>query len=794
MTSGGGNRANDNDKGGPAHEATATMSHAALKLHVTGIVQGVGFRPFVYRLALRHGLRGRVTNTVSGVEIILEGQVNDLESFVRSVSEEAPPLARIDSVDRASAAVTGVSAFEIGASRTDVSGWQAISPDACTCDDCLSELFDPADRRYRYPFINCTNCGPRFTIIESLPYDRPLTTMSNFSLCPECEAEYLDPANRRFHAEPNACPSCGPSLWLSTAASGKIYCADPLKAAAHALGEGAVVAVKGIGGFQLACAAGNENTVAYLRRRKGRPDKPFALMEASVDSARRFCRISPLEQQLMESPARPIVLLEKLAPDTKYLARSISPGLGTVGVMLPCSPLHFLLMQEAGQPLVMTSGNISDEPICRTNEEAFERLGGIADFFLLHDREIVSTYDDSVVMEAGGDRMILRRARGLAPLPIPLPNDRGVVVLATGGELKNTFCLSRDGQAIVSQHSGDLGDAANLAHFETTISLYEHLFRSEPELVACDAHPDYMSTQYAHERFRSYGAVQQVQHHRAHVASCLAENGCDEMAVGVALDGTGYGDDGHIWGAEFFTGSLSAGFERAAHLEYLEMPGGDLCAREPWRAALAAVHRYRPAKADFVADRMGVPRENMQLLFEQLVADVNTPLASSCGRLFDAVAALITGRKLVSYEAQAAMELEALAAGILNAGASAMHPPLFRFRVVKEVYPWVISPASVIAAIIDWLEGGGDPSQAAWHFHEALAAVIAETALSLAKAAGTENIALSGGVFQNRLLLNLVTGLLKNQKARPLTHTQLPPNDGGLSYGQAALVNAAINS
>lgn len=767
---------------------------------ITGVVQGVGFRPFVYREAVARNLRGSVKNTSAGVSIDVEGPAAAIDGFVEAVRRKAPANSRITGMEVTGAAPAGFAAFEIGASVAGCGSRQLVSPDSCTCGDCLVELFDPGDRRYRYPFINCTNCGPRFTIIEGLPYDRPLTTMKKFAMCPECLAEYEDPADRRFHAEPNACPVCGPRLWLAGADGCEVRAGcgsagepgdndlrddDPIGAAAAQLLKGAIVALKGLGGFQLACLAADGAAVTRLRKRKARPDKPFAVMVSTTEEAAGICLISDEERLLLESVERPVILLERRREPVVGISDDVALRLGHLGVMLPCTPLHFLLMEAVGAPLVMTSGNLSNEPICRTNDEALSRLAGIADFFLLHDRGIRSTYDDSVVMVADGARVMIRRARGYAPLPVELPGDGPAPepVLAAGAQLKNTFCLAHGSEAFVSQHIGDLEDADTLQHYENTVALYEELFNVKPVRFACDHHPDYLSTSYSMERTM---APIRVQHHRAHMASCLAENGFMEPAIGVILDGTGLGDDGRIWGGEFFTGSLGSGFNRVAHLEYMPLPGGEAAIREPWRLALGASWRFAPEKTDLVAERLKISDRQKNILLKQLWAGLNAPQTSSCGRLVDAVAAMVMERQTVSYEAQAAMELEAMATGWPALAGEAPERE-YRFEIDSEKEPWVISPARVIRDVIDDLVSNITPASIAWRFHESLAKVIVEVCFRQARECSLGTVALSGGVFQNRLILKMVVDGLTGRGLGVLRHRRLPPNDGGVSYGQAAL-------
>ncbi len=773
---------------------------------VTGVVQGVGFRPFVYQQAVSAGLDGHVLNNPQGVEIEVEGPLAHIEAFIDAIRREAPPLSRITSLKTRKIKATG----ERGGFRIRESlgggGHQLVSPDSCTCDDCLEEIFDPDDRRYRYPFTNCTNCGPRFTIIEALPYDRPLTTMRKFNMCATCREEYEDPGDRRFHAQPNACPDCGPNLWFADAAGNSIVTDDPLEAAASALRDGFIVAMKGLGGYQLACLAGDGAAVSRLRSRKRRPHKPFALMFMDTDAAALHCRISQAERALLQSPQRPIVLLERHLPETgpgesdtcnagdSGIADNVAPGLDLLGVMLPCTPMHFLLMDAVEQPLVMTSGNLSEEPICRTNTDASSRLSGIADYFLMHNRGIRSTYDDSVLVVEDEQPVMIRRARGYAPLPVKLPQaamerhpSGEPSVLATGADLKNGFCLTSGDEAFISQHIGDLENAETLLHLEQTQSLYERLFDTEPQRFACDRHPGYLSTAFCLERSAE---PLKVQHHKAHIASCLCDNQCLDEVVGLAFDGTGFGDDGHIWGGEFFTGGLAGGFERAAHLDYFPLLGGEAAIHEPWRTALALAWRYAPQDLEFVADRFEVNDQRLQLLTRQLEAGLNCPLTSSCGRLFDAVASLVCGRTSISYEAQAAMELEALATRELETRAGActdLDAISCRFSLERGEQPWVLSPARAVSQVIAGVGNRIRPGQLALSFHQGLADGMVRTAAGLADDQELTAAALSGGVFQNRLLLRLVKAGLRSRGIRVLVHGQVPPNDGGIALGQAVI-------
>lgn len=768
-----------------SRKTPGTISRTSI--FVTGIVQGVGFRPFIHRLATAAGLNGHVLNTSAGVEIEVEGASDRIESFISAISSEAPPLSDITEIVAVPAEPKGLDEFVIKPSVIRAGRHQLISPDSCTCDDCQAELFDPDDRRYYYPFINCTNCGPRFTIIDALPYDRAQTTMKDFNMCPLCQNEFDDPSNRRFHAEPNACPACGPRLWLADRTGASISTPDPVTAAAAALRDGLILAIKGLGGFQLACLAGDEDAVTLLRRRKLRPHKPFAVMVESADDVSLLCRLAEDEKQALVSPRRPIVLLK--AYGDSGIASSVAPGLDHYGLMLPCTPLHFLLMREVGEPLVMTSGNLSEEPICRTNTEATGRLAGIADMFLLHDREIRSTYDDSVLMIEHGREIMLRRARGYAPLPVKLPYG-GEATLATGAELKNNFCLTNGDNAFISQHIGDLESAETLLHLENTESLYERLFETTPVRFACDSHPDYLSSAFCRELSNQ---PLNIQHHRAHIAACLAENDYTKRVIGVAMDGTGFGDDGLIWGGEFFTGGLETGLDRAAHLDYFPLLGGEAAIHEPWRTALATAWQYAPDEVDYLSDRFQLAGNRKDLLLRQLQTGLNCPLTSSSGRLFDAVAAMVLERTSVSYEAQIAMELESLARKVRSGkGKLRMIEPdigamSYRFLLDVRQKPWILSPARVIKRIIGDIRQGASPAVIAYNFHQGLAGGIVRCCTRLAEHHRVDTAALSGGVFQNRLLFQLVVAGLEKKGVKVLTHGQVPPNDGGISLGQAAL-------
>lgn len=744
-----------------------------LKIKVTGIVQGVGFRPFVYRLASELGLKGWVRNTSEGVEIEIEGEQGALDEFLRHLRSEPPSMAHIEHIEVSPGEVKNYKDFVIKKSSPSPDGYQLISPDIATCQDCLLEIFDPHDRRYRYPFTNCTNCGPRFTVLEDLPYDRARTTMRHFKMCPECQREYDDPLSRRFHAQPNACPACGPQLELVDS-QGRAVEGDQIAEAARLLGEGKVLAVKGLGGFLLACDATNEEAVNSLRRRKKRPGKPFALMVSDITEAEKLCVVLPLEKALLLSSNSPIVLLEKKEPCP--VAPSVAPGLKYLGLMLPYTPLHHLLLREAGLPLVMTSGNLSEEPIISDNDEALRRLSGIADFFLLHNREIASRYDDSVAMVEDNGHSLVRRARGYAPYPIKLAY-KSKSVLACGGQEKNTFCLSRDNFAFVSQHIGDLDNFETLAHFEETISLYERLFRLHPEIIACDMHPDYLSTRWAKEQQLECFSIQ---HHQAHVVSCMVDNNLKPPVIGVAFDGTGYGSDGKLWGGEFMVADYS-GFKRAFHLEYLPLPGGEAAIKKPYRIAIGYLYALFGEK--FFSE--GLPPFEMagsletRIVEKQVEASFNTPLTSSFGRLFDGVSALIGLRGEIEYEAQAAIDLEVLASTLEDDEDS------YEFELDGDN----IRVGHLLREIVDDLKRGVPRAKIAIKFHNGVARLIGEACSKIASDTGLDTVVLSGGCFQNRILLRKSLCSLRERSLKAFIHHQVPCNDGGLSLGQAAIAN-----
>ncbi|NIR44752.1 MAG: carbamoyltransferase HypF [Gemmatimonadetes bacterium] len=754
-----------------------------LRIRVRGIVQGVGFRPFVYGLAERHGLTGWVRNTSAQVEIELDGEPGALDAFLQELRDDAPPLARIDAVEVEERPPSGFGSFEIVESAHE-EGWQAIPPDTATCEACHAETLDPNERRYRYPFTNCTHCGPRFTIIEDLPYDRRRTTMRRFEMCADCRAEYEDPRDRRFHAQPVACPACGPHAWLHGPTDDGTG-GDPLARCAALLRDGRIVALKGLGGYQLACDATNDDAVSTLRSRKRRYGKPFALMVPDEGWAERLCRPTDAERNALLSRERPIVLMKRR--DAAEIAPEVAPGLDTLGLMLPYTPLHHLLLREFEGPLVMTSGNLSEEPIAIGNDEAVERLGEIADAFLLHNRDIYARYDDSVVRQLAGVVTPIRRARGFAPAPVELPFETARDVLAVGAQQKNTFCLVKGSKALLGQHIGDLENLETLEHFQDALATYERLFRVRPEIIAHDMHPDYLSTQVAQE-YPDPGAVRvAVQHHHAHVVSVMAEHGIRDPVIGVAYDGTGYGTDGTVWGGEVLVADWSR-FERVAHLRYAPMLGGEAAIRKPYRMAAGYIWGVcrGATESEFAAFTATLPIGERIILRRQFEAELNTPLTSSCGRLFDVAAALLDVRREAVYEGQAAVELEAVADPRVD--------EIYPYDILRRGEGWIIDPAATLRAL--WCEhrAGRPLSTTAAAFHNTVASFTAAVCERIRERHDLERVALSGGCFQNALLTARLVETLEATGFEVLTHRAVPPNDGGLSLGQAVAAYAIATS
>jgi len=789
---------------------TETMK--AMRINVRGVVQGVGFRPFVYRLAQEYSLTGWVRNTSGNVEIEIEGTEKSIEEFLAKLKTKAPPMATIEEIATVPLPLKGYTSFEIRKSHTEEGKYQLVSPDIATCQACQREIFSPSDRRYHYPFTNCTNCGPRFTIIEDIPYDRPRTTMRRFKMCPECQREYDDPLDRRFHAQPNACPKCGPSLKLVDSQGSPIKGSNIIQTAGELLKEGKILAIKGLGGFHLACDATNAEAVKVIRDRKRRPSKPLAVMMTSLEEIKQHCFMSPEEERLLLSPQCPIVLLRWKRESS--VSHEVAPRIKYLGVMLPYTPLHHLLLREANLPLVMTSGNLSEEPIARDNDEALRRLGNIADYFLLHNRDIYAKYDDSVYIVEQGAPQAIRRARGYAPYPISLPF-KAKQVLACGAEEKNTFCLTKDQHAFLSQHIGDMENEETLEHFEDTIELYKRLFRIEPEIIAYDLHPEYLSTKYALE-LKAQGEQGlkfiPVQHHHAHLVSCLVENNVQQPAIGVAFDGTGYGADGTIWGGEFLVADWKR-FERVGHLEYVPLPGGAAAISKPYRMALSYLYtlcngsqtgeipggqcRDRALALSTNSDSdlseslqdfpllSKVDPTELALIKRQLERRLNSPLTSSAGRLFDAVSALAGVRGTVDYEAQAAIELEMLAPDEVDKLDSDLYP----FSIVQEQECKVLKLGGLVSAVAEEAKRRVPVPLISARFHKTMSQIIVQMCQLIAQETSINLVALSGGVFQNRLLSKLTTEALQEKGFQVLTHRLVPCNDGGISLGQAVIAN-----
>ncbi|MCB0180820.1 MAG: carbamoyltransferase HypF [Anaerolineae bacterium] len=793
------------------------------RLIVQGVVQGVGFRPFVYGLALQLGLVGFVGNNSAGVFIEVEGDPPVLDQFRQRLVDDAPPLAHIDSLTVESISSHGDDRFVIVHSQAQAGENTLISPDLVTCDDCLHELFDPQNRRFRYPFINCTNCGPRFTIIKDIPYDRPLTTMANFPMCPDCQAEYDNPLDRRFHAQPNACPVCGPHVefqWsaleiqMQKLSVGDSAPDDPIQAAQSVLAQGGIVAVKGLGGFHLACDATNDQALQTLRQRKGRIDKPFAVMAFDIPAVAQFAEVTEPEAALLTSRQRPIVLLKK-RPDC-FLSDLVAPGNDYIGAMLPYTPLHYLLLTQHSNPnsekkdiqpstlnpqpstsnlqssisqspfsilhspssiLVMTSGNYSNEPIVKDNDEALDRLASLVDAFLLHNRDIHAHCDDSVIRVFEGRELPVRRSRGYAPFPVKLPATVPSI-LAVGGELKSTFCLTKGNFAFMSQHIGDMENWETWQAFEKSVAHLKALFRVEPEIIAYDLHPGYLSTKWATVQPPDIRLVP-VQHHHAHIAAVMAEHGLDgqQPVIGFSFDGTGYGLDQAIWGGELLVADYQT-FRRAAHLKYVPLPGGDASIKRPYRLALAYLWAAGIDWDESLPPVAACPAVERRVVRQQLEKAFNTVPTSSMGRLFDAIAALAGGRQSVTYEAQAAIEFEAIAAPEIDA--------LYEFDLLHHSdAPIEIDAGPVIRAVVTDLRAGVERAVIAAKFHNGVAELVLHLSLQMRRETGLNRVALSGGVFQNVTLLQAAVKRLKTNNFEIYTHRQVPPNDGGLALGQA---------
>ena len=752
------------------------MSIIRKNIKVFGIVQGVGFRPFIYNLATASNLTGTVSNTSQGVIIEVEGPSDLVNDFTNNISKMAPPLSIITDIQSSDIAVTRVVGFNILKSENSENISTLISADVAVCDDCLRELFDPKDKRYQYPFINCTNCGPRYTIIDNIPYDRPYTSMKDFKMCADCQAEYDDPTNRRFHAQPNACPKCGPKVQLFDSEQNLLDIEDPIVTTLEKLKDGIIVAIKGLGGFHLAVDAANNDAVQKLRKLKGRDEKPFALMVRDLQTAQRYCSISNEEGKILQSHTAPILLLKKsLNCD---IAESVAPGSDYLGIMLPYTPLHHVLFEELDTPLVMTSANYSEEPICIDNDEAFERLGDIADYFLIHNRDIYLRSDDSVAIHLANKKRYLRRSRGIVPQPV-FVKSTGLSVLAVGGELKNTVCLLNVDKAFISQHIGDLENIEAYNFFKMTIEHLQRIFDVKPMLIVHDMHPQYFSTQWASEQSDIQTIA--VQHHHAHLAACMAENQLTEPVIGIIMDGTGYGTDRTIWGGEILIGDCN-NFDRFAHFEQIPLPGGDAAIKSPWRTAVSYLHR---TYENSIPNLPFMDEHDIQPIIEMMEKNINSPLTSSCGRLFDAVAAMSGGRKIIRYEAQAAIEL-------MQAFESTNVRP-FSFMIEQRINHREILLQPIIRSVVRSIQNNESFSKISSRFHTTLVQIYLEIAKDARNETGINDIVLSGGVFQNMVLFEHTILALEKANFKVYTHSQVPTNDGGISLGQAMIGRSKFN-
>ena len=744
----------------------------------------MGFRPFIYNLARSRRLGGFVINTAGGVEIEVSGAAGAIDDFVALVEKKPPSLAYITDVRVEELPFVCVEKFSIEHSRGGEERSALVSPDVCVCVDCLAELFNPDDRRFGYSFINCTNCGPRYTIIRDIPYDRPNTTMSEFEMCPQCLEEYSDPEDRRFHAQPDACWTCGPSLSLWDNRGNPIPTGDPIRRTAELLIEGRIVAVKGLGGFHLAVDATRDDSVALLRARKHRFEKPLALMVTDVEAALALAEVDRDEASLLESPQRPIVLLAK--KDTRHIAEQVAPLNPNLGVLLPYTPLHHLLLEAVGKPLVMTSGNLSEEPIVSDNEEAFQRLGAFVDAFLIHNREIHQRCDDSVARVSGGKPRIIRRSRGYVPMPIFL-DERAVETLATGGELKNTVCLTKENRAFVSQHIGDMENLETFEFFKATIRHLESILEIHPRILAHDLHPDYMTSVFAREEEHRFEKRIAVQHHHAHIASCMGEHGLEGPVIGLAMDGTGYGEDGTVWGGEVLL-AYSDRYQRWGHFANQLMPGGEKAIKEPWRMAVSLLYRtfgeqMRSLNLDLWRR---IDEGKVDVLVQMMDKGIHTPRTSSCGRLFDAVSSLLGIRDVVTYEGQAAIELEALS----DFGESHVYP----FEIVMEHGVVVLKAESFFKPMVMDVLNGVQRGTIGSRFHHTLVSAWAEFCNKARDESGINQVVLSGGVFQNRFLFETAARRMADLGFDVFVHEKLPTNDACISFGQAVVANAVIRA
>ncbi|MEN8191168.1 MAG: carbamoyltransferase HypF [Bacteroidota bacterium] len=746
------------------------------KINIRGAVQGVGFRPFIYRLAANLDLKGFVYNSSQGVFIEAEGDKHILEEFILKIEKEKPELSFISGMEFSFLDSIGFEEFKIIDSKCEDEKSTIILPDIAVCEDCLQEMNNSSNRRYHYPFINCTNCGPRFSIIESLPYDRPNTSMKEFIMCEECQAEYENPLDRRFHAQPTACPKCGPQVELISSEGEKVVGNSAIDLTADKVREGKIIALKGLGGYQLIVDARNDDAVKQLRERKHRDEKPFALMFPSIDSINEACDVSEFEKRVLQSPESPIVLLKRKDENSTDVAESVAPGNPYLGIMLPYTPIHHLLLNNLDLPIVATSGNISEEPICIDEKEAFEKLTGIADYFLIHNRPIVRQVDDSIVRVVLGREMVLRRARGYAPLPIHLSEDKSQKsILAVGGHLKNSIALKLNENVFVSQHIGDLSTESAYSAFIKVIDDFERLYESEPSEIICDLHPEYLSTLFAK---LSEGKCKPIQHHYAHVASCRAENQVTGSALGVAWDGTGYGFDNTIWGGEFFISNENE-FSHIAQFKQFPLPGGEKAIKEARRAALGALYELYGENVfnNYVLiEELTFTSNETEILRSMLNKNINSPKTSSVGRLFDAVSALLGVSSISNYEGQSAMKLEFLVDKNISGE--------YQFELIENE-KILIDWSKMIESILSELNMGITISEISTKFHNTLSRII----LDVAQLVGEEKVILSGGCFQNIYLVEKTIELLESNNRKVYIHQRVPTNDGGIALGQIAAAN-----
>lgn len=751
-------------------------------INVKGVVQGVGFRPFVYNTAKKYNLKGFVLNDSNGVEIEIEGSIDNLNSFIDELENNPPVLSRIIEIEKAAKDENGYSDFVIKESKSKSNKSTLISPDISICDDCLGELFDKNDRRYGYPFINCTNCGPRYTIINDIPYDRVNTSMHVFEMCSNCRKEYDDPSDRRFHAQPNGCFLCGPEIKLIDKNGKNIESSDVILKVTELLNSGYIIAVKGLGGFHLCCDAFNNDAVKNLRERKRRYQKPLALMSPDFNSILKYAYLNEKEKQVLLSAQRPILLLDK-KPSNK-ISSYVAPGINSFGVMLPYTPLHYLIIKNNFDALVMTSGNISEEPIAIDNEEALYRLKDIADYFLVNNRDIYIRSDDSVVRIFQDNLMPLRRARGFVPIPVFLKK-RYPQILACGGMLKNTVCFLKENKAFISQHIGDLDNLETFEYYEETIRHLKKILEIKPEIVVVDKHPDYISTRYG-EELRNV-KILKIQHHYAHIASCMAENGIDEKIIGIALDGTGYGDDGNIWGGEVFIADLTK-YDRAAHFEYMPLPGGDKAVIEPWRVGLSYLYKiYGEETGNLKLDFMDkIDKDKQKIIVSMIKKNINSPLTSSCGRLYDAVASISGVRNYIDYEGQAAIEFENLIdSGLKNS-------EVYKFKLI-EGEKTLIDIKPLIKDVVNDIQKEVPRGIISLKFHSTLAKIFTDICITQRKQHNLNKVVLSGGCFQNLILLKKLKENLEINNFMVYIHNLVPSNDGGISLGQAVLAGEYYN-